>query len=93
MKYIKSYESLALKEGEYVVIKSKSGIDDGLCIGRIYSLYDLFKGKNDKNGYFVKYTLPDNHTFNDFFKPSEIVAHSQNIKELELYINSNKYNI
>lgn len=91
MKYIKTYESLDLKEGEYVVVKSQAKKYFGLCIGIIYSVYNGYYFYN--NGYFVKYTLPDNHTFNDFFKQDEIIAHSKNKKDLEYYISSQKYNI
>ena len=84
MKYIKKFESI--NEGEpqvadYVIVeKSKM-----LFAGRIYSKYS--------NYFYVKYELPDGRKSNDIFYSHEIKYWSKNKEELEIYLNTNKYNI
>jgi len=92
MKYLKTYEEQVVPEvGDYVVVKSRLKTWNGLCIGKITSKYGY-------NGYFIKYKLPDlgylnGNVFNDMFYYNDILFFSKDKKELEKYMDADKYNL
>jgi hypothetical protein len=93
MKYLKTFENTNKPNiGDYVVVNVKDEKYYGLpVIGQIYAEYpNMFF---NRVYYFIKYTLPDNHTFNDVFQIDEILKYSKNKENLEYIISSNKYNI
>lgn len=72
------------EKGNYVIIDTYKD-NNTICIGRIFHY--------DGTYFYVKYTLPDGHTFNDIFLRDKIIKWAKNKKELIPFLQANKYNL
>ena len=83
MKYIKNFESVnrSPKIGDYVILKEISSV-----IGRIIDISKSFT-------YYIKFIGNSNITDRRTFSTDELKYWSENKKELEIYINEQKYNL
>lgn len=74
--------------GEWVIVQPKhtKQYDNEYCVGKIYKLYG-------NNAYFLKYTLSNNRVVDDLYYVDDILYHSNNREDLDVFLNSKKYNL